>query len=268
MNLFINNNFINTHGQLVDVQQLLRQIADVDDVIESEILAILSSKMDFPGDFDEDLHNGDLDFVVLSEGTVYVNGEALQVVFEDLLPGDYTMVVEAIARQIDNASGSTLRLDHNGVPVEEQLALPEVAPEPFPGDQAEAEVCQSDLATVDPASSLGMLKFNGHQILTALTPLEGRLVFAVDSLYRAIYGHSHEQDYLCNLVVANREVLRPSDVHYSFGRLYLSIDALTKLHQHLAYHVEWLSMVATVVNTYANNPYEDVNFNLLGHQVG
>lgn len=273
MNLFLNNNFINTYGQLVDVSQLLRQIADEDDVIISEMTAILQSEMSYPGDFDQGLETGDIEFARLADDILYVNGDALKVIFENLLPGDYTAVVTAIANQIDNPTSATIRLDHNGVPVEEAVSpyvlplnpeIAEVQPQqPFP---EEAEVLQSRVVEVNTAG-LGELKFNGHNIRTEFSLETNGVVFDVESLYRAIYGQAHDPEYIQNIVLTNREVLRPSDVYTSFGRVYLSIDALTKLHQHLAFQVEWLSMVATVTNAYADNPHENVYFNLLGHQV-
>lgn len=121
MNLFINDNFFDTVDNKVNVLQLIRHVADDDEVIESEVIAALREHFayDSTDALEEDIRENHFSEVTMVDDSVYACGEALIAIFEDLFPDDYTAVITAIANQLMNASG-TLKLDHNGVPVTER----------------------------------------------------------------------------------------------------------------------------------------------------
>lgn len=117
MNLFINENFIDTVGTKPSVIQLIRQIAEDDEIIHGEVLEALREVLDYDSieSLEVDIRDGDVEEVALLDDALYVEGQTLVDLFENLYPGDYTAVISALVASIQNSTGPTLRVDHNGV---------------------------------------------------------------------------------------------------------------------------------------------------------
>lgn len=170
MNLFIGENYIDTVGNKVNVLQLIRQVADDDDIIQSEVLAELVDILDYIGveALQDAINNGEEEELAMHDDVLYVGGGALKAVFEGLFPGDYTSLLDAFVNSVENATAPTLKLNHNLVPVEQEpdfqslatrtpqaKAYPVEAPAaPFPGDSQAEEV---QYAKVDVLNNLGSL---------------------------------------------------------------------------------------------------------------
>lgn len=286
MNLFISDNFMDTIGTKVNVLQLIRQVAEDDDVVHSEVLAALSEYWDMS--IIDALDNG-VDFadILLQDDTAYANGESLKAIFEILFPGDYTQVIDSLVNQLAVSDG-TLRLDHNCVPValtvdfSDAVAIDPVqsAPEshvvtgpdtmsmrsiePFQEDQ----ISIPEVATLSSDSILGELYFDGKRIPTVWPTNANGVLFDVEALYRAIYGIGINPDHLRQILVTNASLFSQEDYRIIEGQVFLSISTLSRIHPQLGYAVEWDPMVARIVRYYAHAPLDNVSFNLLGNQVG
>lgn len=272
MNLFISNSYIDTVGSRANVQQLIRIIAEDNEIVHSEIMNTL---LDFfsllsVSSVIEEIEEGH-DQLALFEGDLYANGEALSHIFDDLYPDDYTQVIDNIINALATATDGVLKLDHNGLPVQAEapdfssLAELEVTPktyEPFP---EKAEVLQSGVVALE---DLGELTFNGILIPTLRPANKTGIVFDVITLYRAIYNLEHEPEYLYQLLVENNHVLKPEDVHVEGHRVYLTENALTVVHGRLCHLSEWSPMVAQVVMHFSDYSADNAAFDLLGNLEG
>jgi hypothetical protein len=134
MNLFINDNFIDTVGTKPNVIQLIRQIAEDDEIVHGEVLEALREVLDYSSSdiLEDDIQQDDVEDVAILDGTLYVEGQTLVDLFENLFPGDHTGVISALVVSIQNANGPTLRVDHNGVPAVDPIV------EAVPGAQLDA----------------------------------------------------------------------------------------------------------------------------------
>lgn len=284
MNLFIGSNFIDTFQNKVKAIQVIKQISDDDEIIHSEVIEALAQNLNYSdtSSLVRDIRAGELDGAVLQDEELYVNGEFLQDIFDNLYPGDYTGVAHSLAMAIDSLdefANVTLRLDHNCLPIQE-AAPAQTSPfstqtiegerrevqQPIPFQEIPAEpVFQPEVAPLE--SALGALSFNDRTIHVASLPDKGML-FDVESLYFAIYGVEHDQNYLRQLIVETRDSLTESDVHIVNRRLALSPKGLKLLHSRLCYLVEWQPMVLRVVSTFIVHPTIDMKFDLLGNLEG
>lgn len=134
MNLFISENFIDTVGIKVNVLALVRHVAEDDELIHIEAMDALCrvTGYDSIDELTAAIKNGEFTEVALRDDELYVGGTVLRDLFEDLYPDDHTAVIAALTNSIQNATDTTLRLDHNCVPAipearEEQLGFPEIA---------------------------------------------------------------------------------------------------------------------------------------------
>lgn len=123
MNLFISDNFIDTLDKKINIVQLIQQVAEDDDLLQVEILGELADMFDYStaSDIEEAINDGDFEDLAIRDDILYVGGETLRDLFESLFPGDHTVVINALVSSIENATDSTLRLDHNGTPVVQEL---------------------------------------------------------------------------------------------------------------------------------------------------
>lgn len=117
MNLFINENFIDTVGTKPSVIQLIRQIAEDDEIVYGEVLEALRENLDYANTaaLEDDIRDGDVEGVAILDDALYVEGDVLIELFENLYPGDHTAVIAALVASIQNSDGPTLRVDHNGI---------------------------------------------------------------------------------------------------------------------------------------------------------
>lgn len=144
MNLFISENFIDTVGTKVGVLALTRHVAEDDELIHLEAMDALCRVTAYESidELTNAIKNGEFTDIALRDDELYVGGDTLRDLFEDLYPDDYTSVIAALTSSIQNATDTTLRLDHNCVPVvperEEQMAFPVIAAleetRPIPAD--------------------------------------------------------------------------------------------------------------------------------------
>lgn len=291
MNLFISNNFIDTVGTNINVLQLIRQIAEDDDVIYPELISALRDNLDYLDSdmLEEEIKQGEYNNLAIIDETLYASGDMLKAIFEELFPGDYTVVIEALVASMEASNDPTLRLDHNGLPVvdvaverqevQQGFNFPAIAAmdaplvetrpaEPFPGDSAGAEVLQPEVATLNSAVILGELRVDGRVIPVRQVTGKNGVLFSVDNLYSAIYGLQHNPDYLRQILVEYRTSIDPEDVVFANGAIYLTVYGLAKLHTRLCHLIEWQPLVAKIVNQFTLNPYENASFDLLGNQVG
>ncbi len=286
MNLFISNNFIDTFQNKVKALQVIKQISDDDELIHSEVIEALAQNLNYSdtSSLIRDIRAGEIDGAILQDEELYVNGEFLQDIFDNLHPGDYTGVAHSLAMAIDSLdefANVTLRLDHNCLPIQEAAPAPtspfttqtiegerrEVQqPIPFP-DVQEESVFQPEVAPLESEAVLGVLTFRGRNI--GVVGLHGKgLLFDVESLYFAIYGVEHDQNYLRQLIVEMRDSLGERDLHIANSRVLLTSRGLNILHSRLCYLVEWQPMVLHVVNTFTSRPTVDTKFDLLGNLEG
>lgn len=297
MNLFINNNFIDTVGRNINVLQLIRQIAEDDDVIFPELISALKDHLDYVNSdmLVEDIDLGEHENAAIVDETLYASGNLLKAIFEELFPGDYTVVIDALVASVEASDDQTLRLDHNGLPVVEHqeeidfskiASLEVTAPRPnadidlnaplvetrpvapFPGDSEGTQVLQSEVATLNSAAILGELRVDGRVIPVRQVTGKNGVLFSVQDLYKVIYNLQHDQEYLRQVLVEYRTSIDPEDILFNTGVIYLTVYGLAKLHTRLCYLVEWQPLVAKIVNQFTLNPYENVSFDLLGNQVG
>lgn len=306
MNVFMNDNFLNTHGRMVDVLQVIRQIAEDDDVIESEVHDILCEYHNYLGDdFQEELREGTIDFAVQVDDVLYVDSNSLRAVFEELFPDDHTRVVDNLATNLATFTGTVLRVDHNGSileaaeeepapwnfdtaataptpPISMGQAVTQRADAPIPENSVVTAVDTNagtlttrtlEPTTLDAAFALsssqilGTLKFNGHTITTAEPTGKNGVVFQVEQLYGAVYGNQINQEFLQNLIVTKRFQIDREDIFVQNGMVYLSKYAIAKLHPDFCYQIEWAPAVSHVVNAYLANPYEDLHLDILGNRI-
>lgn len=282
MNLFISNNFIDTVQNKVKAIQVIKQVSDDDEVIHSEVMNALAQKLGYDDtvDLTRDIENGEVVDAILQDGELYVSGEILQDIFDLLYPGDYTGVILSLAQAIDSLdefANVTLRLNHNCLPmpeeapanpfteqtIEGETRVPQ--PTPFQIETPAAPVFQPEVAEV--AEGLGSLTFNDRVIGVKHLPGKNGILFHIASLYYAVYGVEHDQNYLQQLVLELRESLAPEDLLLENG-LYATAAALKVLHGRLSYLVEWKPMVVRVVGTFISRPTTNMKFDLLGDLEG
>lgn len=324
MNLFINENFIDTVGTKPSVIQLIRQIAEDDEIVYGEVLEALRENLDYVTTemLEDEIRDGGVEDVAILDGALYVEGNTLIELFENLYPGDHTAVIAALVASIQNSTGPTLRVDHNGivaVPPEVETApggtqldafaasapnlaaavaqdillgnertqsIAEPVPanhvitaindqtvtvrqvEPFPGNPQGEEVRSPEVAVLSSQAILGNLTFNGSRIRTALPARTNGVLFNAADLYHAIYGMQADQQYLQQLVRQNAAVINGEDLRVIDGYVFLSVPALSVIHPHISPCVEWYPTIMKVTNWYANGPYRDATFNLLGNLEG
>lgn len=324
MNLFINENFIDTVGTKPNVIQLIRQIAEDDEIVYGEVLEALRENLDYANTsaLEDDIRDGDVEGVAVLDDALYVEGDVLIDLFENLFPGDHTAVIAALVASIQNSTGPTLRVDHNGIVAvapevetapggtqldafaasaptlaaavasdvrlgsERTQSIAEPVPEnhvitaindqtvtvrkvePFPGNTEGTEVRSPEVAVLSSQAILGTLTFNGSRIRTALPTGANGVLFNAADLYQAIYGLQADQQYLQQLVRQNAAVIDDGDLRVIDGYVFLSVPALSVIHPHIAPCVEWYPSIMKVTNWYANGPYRDSAFNLLGNLVG
>ena len=291
MNLFISENFIDTVGNKVNVIQLIRHVAEDDEILNVEVMKGLTEVTGYDSieELGVDIRNGNFTNLAIRDDELYVGGTELCDLFENLYPGDYTSVITSLVSSISNATSPSLRLNHNGLPVvdvaverqevQQGFNFPAIAAmdaplvetrpaEPFPRDSAGQEVLQPEVATLNSAVILGELRVDGRVIPVRQVTGKNGVLFSVDNLYSAIYGLQHNPDYLRQILVEYRTSIDPEDVVFANGAIYLTVYGLAKLHTRLCHLVEWQPLVAKIVNQFTLNPYESVSFDLLGNQVG
>lgn len=287
MNLFIGENYIDTIGNKINVLQLIRQVADDDEIIQSEVLAELSDILDYSGveALQDAINNGEEEELAMHDDILYVGGGALKEVFEELFPGDYTSLLDAFVNSIENATAPTLKLNHNLVPVVDPVEqepdfqslatrtpqakayLVEAPVAPFPGDSPAEEVLQSELATLNLDTVKGDLRFNNSIIRTFLRVGSNGVLFNVEDLYHSIYGLHTNPDYLQQLVRQNAPSITANDIEVRGSDIYLSTKSLAVIHPQIAPCVEWFPTIMKVTNWFNHNPHVDASFDLLGDLV-
>lgn len=271
MNLFINDNFFHTVDRKVNVLQLIRQVAEDDEVILREVLEALLEMYGYttPELLEEEILDGAVDDVTIFDDTLYAKGDALREIFDSLFPGDYTQVISNLNDQLLNSTETTLRLDHNCVPV-----LPEVQPDlPFPAedlvsDETEVSAVHTEVDVLSSDAFLGQLVFNGKVIPVREVTGKNGVLFDVCRLYNAVYGQGNNLDYVQQLLVERRLVIDPEDVLCINNTIYLTQFALAKLHDRLTYQSEWRPLAEQIVSQFVASPYQDMKFDLLGNRVG
>ena len=302
MNLFISDNFIDTVGQRVNVLQLVRHVAEDDDLVHVEAMDALCrvTAYDEINQLSIDIANDHFTDIALRDDELYVGGETLKDLIEELYPDDYTAVINALVTSMINATTPSLRLDHNGLPIvpvevteapvtlgapsfqnindpiaegsvatavcDDTLTTLPVAP--FQGDSEGPAVPGPEVAVLNSEAVLGELKVNGCVIPVRQVIGKNGVLFSVDYLYSAVYNLQHDPDYLRQTLVEYRSSLDPEDVLFANGGLYLTVYGLAKLHGRLCHIIEWQPLVAKIVNQFTLNPYDNVSFDLLGNQVG
>lgn len=288
MNLFISDNFIDTIGHRVNILQVIRQVAEEDDLIQAEILNELCEILDYStaASLQDSITENEFEDLALSDDVLYIGGELLKDIFEALFPGDHTTVISALVESIGQADQPLIKLTHNCVPdqsvevqeVQElQLNFPNIpamnerhvdlsAPaQPF---QASEEVLRTEVAVLSSDLILGNLSFNGHNVGVAYPAGKNGVVFDVQSLYYAVYGLEIDPRYLAQILIENRTSIDPEDLHMVGHTINLTAYGLAKVHSRLSHLVEWYPLVTQVVTDFCNNPHSDLTLNLLGNPEG
>lgn len=302
MNLFISDNFIDTVGQRVNVLQLVRHVAEDDDLVHVEAMDALCrvTAYDEINQLSIDIANDHFTDIALRDDELYVGGETLKDLIEELYPDDYTAVINALVTSMINATTPSLRLDHNGLPIvpvevteapvtlgapsfqnindpiaegsvatavcDDTLTTRPVAP--FQGDSEEPAVSGSEVAVLNSVHIMGNLKFNNRNICTLQPAGKNGVLFNVAELYASVYGLFHSPDYLMQILVEKRSILGSADFLIVGDQLYLNSYALSALHDRLCCMIEWTPLAAQIVNQYSGNPHHDWAFDLLGNLVG
>lgn len=300
MNLFISDNFIDTVGQRVNVLQLVRHVAEDDDLVHVEAMDALCrvTAYDEINQLSIDIANDHFTDIALRDDELYVGGETLKDLIEELYPDDYTAVINALVTSMINATTPSLRLDHNGLPIvpvevteapvtlgapifqnindpiaegsvvtavcDDTLTTSPVAP--FPGTAGQ-EVLQSEVATLKLDTVKGNLRFNNSTIRTVLRVGSNGVLFNVEDLYHHIYGLQTNPDYLQQLVRQNAPSITANDIEVRGSDIYLSTKSLAVIHPQIAPCVEWFPTIMKVTNWFNNNPHVDTSFDLLGDLV-
>lgn len=306
MNLFISENFIDTVDTKVNVIQLIRHVAEDDDILPVEVMKGLTEVTGYDSieELTVDIRNGHhFANLAIRDDELYVGGTELSDLFENLYPGDYTSVITSLISSISNATSPSLRLNHNCTPVvpvevaeaseapislgqpyfqQVDTPIPDEAVvtafdtgrvelrnvQPFPGYQKEQEVLQPEVATLKSDAILGELRVDGRVIPVRQATGKNGVLFSLDSMYNAIYNLQHSPDYLRQVLVEYRTSIDPEDILFSNGTIYLTVYGLAKLHSRLCHIIEWQPLIAKIVNQFTLNPYENASFDLMGNLVG
>lgn len=233
MNLFINDIFIDTFERKVNILQLIRQITEDDDLIQSEIIAILER----PKVQDD----GDLSFTILDD-TLFCDTGAIRYVFDDLYDEDYRATIDRITRAIDTLEGPTLRLDLNGhtfTPLVEDL----------PAETSFDLAVDAQVSTLNPPINY-LPKLFVKRERVHFHVIEGNILFDIHALYFAAYGASYDPSYLGALITTHSSAIRPEDVYFDKSVYFGTEKAISILHRELAPYAEFESMVSRVLKKY------------------
>lgn len=258
MNLFINDIFINTLRSKVDILQLIRQIAEDDDLIQGEVVLILESNYGYSED---DLVEQDCLNATIEDGVLFLETEVIRYVFNSLYGTDYQEVIDRITRAIDDSTGiGTLRLDVKGHTFMPDTAVdfPEIPPVPksydtdFTGDTM--------VSPLNPTVGyLPKLFVKGQRVHLHVIEGKSGVLFGIHSLYFAAYGASYDTSYLGALITTYGLAIDPADVYFDKGVYFGNEKAISILHRDLATHAEFESMVSRVLKKYdaiINHPNE------------
>ena len=282
MNLLINEHFLDTYQDKINVVQLIHLITDDTDTVRTEVEVSINSLFDLPP---EAISEGEFEHAVIFDSQLYVSPDILPDIFNDMFPGDYDAVAQNIKNSLrDNPTG-TLRLGHNGLVINEvQTAFdfPTIAAleEPVTVKTNAAITLEGNLSVsshsqVRPSpekvlqpevATLGELRFNGRRIDVLHPTSSNGIVFDVEALYHAIYALQINQEFLHTLIVTAPAFER-EDYYFHNNRLYLTVWGLAKVHADILDLVEWYPMVMSVVTQFNRDPHTDVNFDLLGDPV-
>lgn len=296
MNLFISENFIDTVGNKVNVIQLIRHVAEDDEILNVEVMKGLTEVTGYDSieELGVDIRNGNFTNLAIRDDELYVGGTELCDLFENLYPGDYTSVITSLVSSISNATSPSLRLNHNCTPVVDvtEAIAPGVtlnAPysqsfiEPVKtnaalvgvdGDRGTFQDLQTEevqcpeVAVLNSSEILGTLIFNNYPIRVTQPANKYGVLFEVAGLYHSIYGMVYDPEYLRQVIVEFRHAIHPADIHVINGTIYLTIGGLQIVHSRLANIVEWQPLIGTVTNLYATNPHTSWTFDLMGNLVG
>lgn len=280
MNLFIGGNFFNTFGNKIDILQLIRQITEEDDTIQSECLEVIEREH---GDEYSDLENADDKYATIKDDVLYVDGATAVLIFNDLFDTDWDEVVARIAQQIDNYQGGVLKLKSNGFQeeVEElasvqethalgsqsaQLSQPDTqgfttpsrpalpAAELFRNtpDWMESDSVQEAAVATGIRSNLPQLKFAGNPIRVLQDEENGEILFNLKDLYFAAYCLDYEEAYIAQVLLRNRLALDgfQHDIRFEGQSIYAGVSTIAILHAELTHAVEFAPIVSEIVGIY------------------
>lgn len=280
MNLFIGGNFFNTFGNKIDILQLIRQITEEDDTIQSECLDVIEREH---GDEYADLEGADDKYATIQDDVLYVDGATAVLIFNDLFDNDWDEVVARIGQQIDNYQGGVLKLQSNGFPeeVEElasgqdgkgtgqqetQLEIPVSQGFTTPSRPAlpaaelfkdtpswmESDSVQEAAVATGIRSNLPQLKFAGNPIRVLQDEENGEILFNLKDLYFAAYCLDYEDAYIAQVILRNRLALDAfqHDVRFENQTIYAGVSTIAILHGELTHAVEFAPVVSEIVGIY------------------
>jgi hypothetical protein len=278
MNLFINENFIDTFASKVNIIQLIRQVADDEDVIQSEVLEVIETAF---GDEEQDLINADDKHSTIMDDVLYCGPVAIRVIFNELYDEDYEGVIARICEALEQASGPTLRLDVNGFEVvpddttEVQIQLPINDSQPiddtrmgygsqtaviddvvteskelFAEDAEEPKAYPGGTSGSIFNPKLPELWFGGRRISVMRKDGDDVVMYNVDQMYNAAYGIQAGPEFLTQLFVRRRLDIDPTEVEVNGSSFFASSFVLASLHGELSPYAEFNSIVSVIVETY------------------
>lgn len=276
MNLFIGGNFFNTFGNKIDILQLIRQVTEEDDTIQSECLDVIEREH---GDEYEDLNGVDGTYATIQDDILYVDGATAILIFKDLFDNDYDEVIARIAQQIDNYQGGVLKLESNGFPVEEKLPEAAELVTPDQGQQVANELgfttpkapalpvaalfdtapgwmkengVQEAAVAAGIRSNLPTLTFAGNPIRVLQDEENGEILFNLKDLYFAAYALDYEEAYVAQVLLRNRLALDgfQHDIRFENQSIYAGISTIAILHGELTHTIEFSPIVAEIVGIY------------------